>query len=80
MRIYHLFRDAPFDADHIELMSAAFEDVSQQLALDAQMRARRPADCISCVDGIVAPDAASISPKRIDFVARSNQSGSTALR
>jgi len=33
MRIYHLFRDAPFDADHIELMSAAFEDVSQQLAL-----------------------------------------------
>ena len=33
MRIYHLFRDAPFDADHIELMSAAFEDVSQQLGL-----------------------------------------------
>ena len=33
MRIYHLFRDAPFDADHIELMSSAFEDVSQQLGL-----------------------------------------------
>ena len=33
MRIYHLFRDAPFDADHIELMSSAFEDVSKQLGL-----------------------------------------------
>ena len=33
MRIYHLFRDAPFDADHIELMSSAFEDVSKQLRL-----------------------------------------------
>ena len=33
MRIYHLFRDAPFDAEHIELMSSAFEDVSQQSGL-----------------------------------------------
>jgi hypothetical protein len=33
MRIYHLFRGAPFDAEHIELISSAFEDVSQQLGL-----------------------------------------------
>ena len=31
--IDHPFRDAPFDADRIELMSSAFEDVSQQLGL-----------------------------------------------
>jgi hypothetical protein len=28
-----VFRDAAFDADHIKLMSSAFEDVSQQLGL-----------------------------------------------
>jgi hypothetical protein len=33
MRTYHLFRGAPFDTEHIELMSSAFEDVSQQLGL-----------------------------------------------
>ena len=31
MRIYHLFGVAPFDADPMELMSSAFEDVSKQL-------------------------------------------------
>jgi hypothetical protein len=33
MRIYRLFRHAPFDDEHIELMTSAFEDVSQQLGL-----------------------------------------------
>jgi hypothetical protein len=33
MRIYHLFRDAPFDDEDIELMTSAFENVSGQLGL-----------------------------------------------
>ena len=33
MRIYHLFRDAPFDDEHIELMTSAFANVSGQLGL-----------------------------------------------
>jgi hypothetical protein len=34
MRFYYLFRDAPFDAEHIELRASAFEDVSGQLGLE----------------------------------------------
>ena len=33
MSIYPLFRGLPFDPDHIELMSSAFEDVSRELRL-----------------------------------------------
>jgi hypothetical protein len=41
MRIYRLFRDAPFDAEHIELMTSAFEDVSRQLGLERREDAIR---------------------------------------
>ena len=33
MQIYRLFRGSSFDAQHIELMSSAFEEVSRELGL-----------------------------------------------
>ena len=33
MSIYPLFRGLPFDPEHIDLMSSAFEDVSRELRL-----------------------------------------------
>jgi hypothetical protein len=105
MRIYHLFRDAPFDADHIELMSSAFEDVSKQLGLGRREDAIRDIVATAILEcaqrGSATPSRcanaratsyrlrkrrvgrrshdAHLRQRNLDFVARSNQNGGTAL-
>lgn len=36
MPLYRLFRDLPFDAEHVDLMSSVFEQVSLDLGLGAR--------------------------------------------
>jgi len=60
MRIDDLFRGAPIDTDRIELMSSAFEDVSQQLGLGRREDAIRDIvarEILECAQrGIQQPD------------------------